>query len=95
MAESLAARSRNGQQTHYTFAFVVECECKPGWNRLENSLVVPGDWQQVVVVADKSVKSDAFTCTGNLQRSGRIGCGRKSFKIINFQFFFKCLHIEY
>lgn len=75
MAESLAVRWRDGQQGGQTFA--VEWE-----RRLENSLVVPSDWQQVVVVADKSVKSDAFTCTGDLERSGRIGCSWKSFEII-------------
>lgn len=87
MAESLAASRRNAQQTHH--ATSGWCECKPGGNRLENSLVVPGYWQQVVVVADKSVESDAFTCTGDLQRSGRIGCGWESVQIISF-LFFKC-----
>lgn len=39
-------------------------------NGLEDSLVVPGDRQQVVVVADKGVEPDAFACAGDLQRSG-------------------------
>lgn len=40
----------------------------------ENALVVPGDWKQIIIVADKGVESDAFTCACDLQWSGGISC---------------------
>lgn len=40
----------------------------------EDALVVPGDWKQIIIVADKGVESDAFTRACDLQWSGGISC---------------------
>lgn len=47
--------------------------CSPGWSR--DSLVVPCDLQQVVIVTDKRVEPDALICAGDLQRRGGVCCG--------------------
>lgn len=39
-----------------------------------DSLVLPRDLQQVVVVTDKRVEPDALVCAGDLQRSGGVSC---------------------
>lgn len=46
--------------------------------RRGDSLVVPRDLQQVVVVADERVEPDALVCAGDLQRRGGVGCGLES-----------------
>lgn len=40
----------------------------------QNSLVVPCDLQQVVIVTDKRVEPDALICAGDLQRRGGVSC---------------------
>lgn len=46
--------------------------------RTRDSLVVPRDLQQVVIVTDKGVEPDALVCAGDLQRRGRVGCSLDS-----------------
>lgn len=40
----------------------------------QNILVVPCHLEQVIIVADKGVESDAFVCACDLQRGGGISC---------------------
>lgn len=49
------------------------CSCQS----TKNLLVVPCDLEQVVVVADKGVESNALICASDLQWSGGIGCKDK------------------
>lgn len=43
-------------------------------------LVMPGDVQLVVVVADEAVESDSLLCALDLQRSGRVRWTKQKFK---------------
>lgn len=44
-----------------------------------DSLVLPCDLQQVVVVTDKRVEPDALVCAGDLQRRGGVSCNLESY----------------